>query len=366
VNTDFPLAGGTNNFASTVIPVYAHCSLQYDEDHIVLLGGNTWSQQNGQYDIPDVQIYNMETGEWKKGRDMPMARQRAGCIKAEINGRSGILVAGGFCHGNPDFDECDLLRLDSTMFYDWQNDSWEDLAAPLHENRDGLNIENIGGRILAYGGEFRGGPVTVIEEWDGSKWVNTDFPLAGGTNNFASTVIPVYAHCSLQYDEDHIVLLGGNTWSQQNGQYDIPDVQIYNMETGEWKKGRDMPMARQRAGCIKAEINGRSGILVAGGFCHGNPDFDECDLLRLDSTMFYDWQNDSWEDLAAPLHENRDGLNIENIGGRILAYGGEFRGGPVTVIEEWDGSKWVNTDFPLAGGTNNFASTVIPEDSYKC
>ena len=35
--------------------------------------------------------------------------------------RSGILVAGGFCHGNPDFDECDLLRLDSTMFYDWQN-----------------------------------------------------------------------------------------------------------------------------------------------------------------------------------------------------------------------------------------------------
>ncbi len=24
-------------------------------------------------------------------------------------------------------------------------------------------------RILAYGGEYRGGPVTVIEEWDGSK-----------------------------------------------------------------------------------------------------------------------------------------------------------------------------------------------------
>ena len=24
-------------------------------------------------------------------------------------------------------------------------------------------------RILAYGGEYRGGPVTVIEEWDGYK-----------------------------------------------------------------------------------------------------------------------------------------------------------------------------------------------------
>ena len=35
--------------------------------------------------------------------------------------------------------------------------------------RDGLNVANIGGRILAFGGEFRGGPVTVIEEFDGSR-----------------------------------------------------------------------------------------------------------------------------------------------------------------------------------------------------
>ena len=35
---------------------------------MIFSGGNTWSQQYGQYDIPDVQIYNMKTGEWKKGR----------------------------------------------------------------------------------------------------------------------------------------------------------------------------------------------------------------------------------------------------------------------------------------------------------
>jgi len=177
---------------------------------------------------------------------------------------------------------------------------------------------------------------------------------------------PVYAHCSIQYDDDHIALIGGNTWDQQVGMYDVPDIQIYNMRTGEWKKGRDMPIGRQRAGCIKTEVNGRSGILVAGGFCHGNPDFEECDLLRMDSTVFYDWENDSWEDLAAPLHENRDGLNVANIGGRILAFGGEFRGGPVTVIEEFDGSRWVDAEFSLSGGTANFASTVLPENSYRC
>ena len=35
---------------------------------IAFSGGNTWDQQVGMYDVPDIQIYNMRTGEWKKGR----------------------------------------------------------------------------------------------------------------------------------------------------------------------------------------------------------------------------------------------------------------------------------------------------------
>ncbi len=44
-------------------------------------------------------------------------------------------------------------------------DSWEDLAAPLMESRDGLKIANIGDKILAFGGEYRGRPVNGVEEW---------------------------------------------------------------------------------------------------------------------------------------------------------------------------------------------------------
>jgi len=175
----------------------------------------------------------------------------------------------------------------------------------------------------------------------------------------------VYAHCSVQYDEDHLAIIGGNTWSGSDGQYDVPDIQILNMKTGEWKRGADMPMARQRAGCIKTEVNGRSGILVAGGFCHGNPNFDECDLLRLETTVFYDWENDSWEDLAAPLLEPRDGLKIANIGGKILAFGGEFRGFPVKGVEEWTNGGWAPAHFDI-GDTKDFASTVIPSGYYNC
>lgn len=177
---------------------------------------------------------------------------------------------------------------------------------------------------------------------------------------------PVYAHCSVQYDEDHLALIGGNTWVEADGQYDVADIQILNMKTGEWKKGSDMPIGRQRAGCIKTEVNGRSGILVAGGFCHGNPNFEECDLLRMETTVFYDWENDSWEDLAAPLMEPRDGLHIQAIGGKILALGGELRGQPIKRVEEWTGTGWGSANFDLAEDTKDFATTVIPADIYLC
>ena len=60
-----------------------------------------------------------------------------------------------------------------------------------------------------------------------------DFKFGGQHQSLA--VIPWR---NLKYTLNLLIISGGNTWSQQYGQYDIPDVQIYNMNTGEWKKGR--------------------------------------------------------------------------------------------------------------------------------
>jgi len=174
----------------------------------------------------------------------------------------------------------------------------------------------------------------------------------------------VYAHCSLQFDEDHFVFMGGNTWDSE-GQYDIADVQVFNRKTGQWVRGMDMPIPRQGHGCIKTTHNGREGIMVAGGFCNGNPDHPDCYQLRIDQTIFYDFENDTWEELGA-LNHARDGLVLQNIAGEIYAIGGENRGRPVKIIEKWNGNSWDDTDMILLDDISAFAHVQVPAGSYKC
>jgi len=174
----------------------------------------------------------------------------------------------------------------------------------------------------------------------------------------------VYAHCSLQYDDDHFVFLGGNTWDSE-GQYDIPDVQKFNINTGEWVRGKDMPIPRQGHGCIKTTMNGREGIMVAGGFCNGNPDHPDCYQLRIDQTIFYDFESDEWTELA-PLNYARDGLVLQNIGGEIYAIGGENTGRPEKRIEKWNGSSWETTNMVLLDEVSAFAHVQVPATEYRC
>jgi len=174
----------------------------------------------------------------------------------------------------------------------------------------------------------------------------------------------VYSHCALQYDDDHYVFLGGNTYSSE-GQYDIADVQIYNFKTGQWKQGQDMPIPRQSLGCIKTTHNGREGILIAGGFCNNNPNYEGCNQLRISQTAFYDFQADSWE-VVGDLNQARDGLVLANIEGTIMAIGGEYRGGPIQQIEAWDGERWEDSGLSLIQGTSFFAHAQVPNNFYTC
>ncbi|XP_023341305.1 kelch-like protein 31 [Eurytemora carolleeae] len=173
----------------------------------------------------------------------------------------------------------------------------------------------------------------------------------------------VYSHCALQYDEDHFVFMGGNTWDS-NGQYDIADVQIFNYKTGQWTKGKDIPIPRQGHGCIKTTHNGRDGIMIAGGFCNGNPNHPDCYQLRLDSTMFYDFESDEWTELS-PLNNARDGLVLNNVEGTIMAIGGQYRGAPVEIIEKWNGDSWEES-ISLKDKVSSFANVQVKKTDYKC
>jgi len=174
----------------------------------------------------------------------------------------------------------------------------------------------------------------------------------------------VYSHCSLQYDDDHFVFMGGNTWDV-NGQYDIADVQIFNFRTGEWKRGQDMPIPRQGHGCIKTTHNGKEGIMVAGGFCNGNPAHESCYQLRINQTAFYDFGSDSWE-MLGDLNYARDGMILQDIGGDIYTIGGENTGQPVTHIEKFVNGAWEMANMDLLDKVSSFAHVQVPSTAYRC
>lgn len=177
---------------------------------------------------------------------------------------------------------------------------------------------------------------------------------------------PVYSHCSVMYD-NNLVIMGGNAFDLETGLYDVDEMKILNMDTMEWTMST-IPSPRQRFGCVKTEYNGKSGILISGGFCHGYAE-GSCDQQRLDDTHFYDWENKSWEDLGKPMSQARDGHVIKNIQGSLLAFGGDNKGMQINGVERWSrlDERWMYAGFDLAGfGTNNFAVVTIPEFTYIC
>jgi len=282
-----------------------------------------------------------------------------------INNKDQLVLCGG--KDIMESNDCNIIDLGSG---DWKEGACKMDLARTHASM----LTTFDGKVIISGGYSSNvgwlNEISMLTELDADSCTNQvtsnccRWESLGSINGNAT-----YDHCSLQYDNDNLLFIGGNTWDSILGQFDIPDVQIYNMNTGSWRRGQDMPIGRQRMGCIKTEINGRSGVLVTGGFCHGNPNYEECAQLRLKNTIFYDFENDSWEELAGgDLMEPRDGLTLGMVQGKLLAYGGQDIGKPVTNVEEWSfaDNRWLRTDLQLEDGVANFASTVIPETYYHC
>jgi len=271
---------------------------------------------------------------------------------------SDLLLCGG--KTTQEFDTCHRLQLGSSS---WRPES--DSCVLTSERSSARMFSTFDGKAVVSGGYSKSlgwmTDIEILEDYDADadsdscQWRTIgQIPGKG-----------VYAHCALQYDQDTFVFIGGNTWDSDGGQYDIADVHKLNIKTGEWTRGKDIPVPRQSHGCIKTTVNGKEGIMVAGGFCEGNLDYAECHQLRITSTVFYHFDDDTWEELA-PLNRARDGLTLQNVEGTIMAIGGEYRGTPVKEIEIWNGHKWEIADIKLLRGLSRFAFASLPSSMYQC
>jgi len=243
--------------------------------------------------------------------------------------------------------------------------NWKSGTCTLNRERTyAAMFTTFDGKVVVSGGySSKAGWLSDVQQLD-SYQSDCEANCCEWTNIGTIDGLGVYSHCALQYDENNYVFLGGNTYSVE-GQYDVADVQIFNIMTGEWRKGQDLPIPRQSHGCIKTTHKGREGIMVAGGFCNNNPNFEACQQLRISQTAFYDFENDTWE-VIGDLNYARDGLVLANIEGTIMAIGGEHRGAPKTEIEAWNGESWDIASISLLQGTSFFAHAQVSSDFYTC
>ena len=83
-----------------------HCQVQWDQDKLMVIGG----QRGGQY-RDETLFINVKTNELTNGPSLNIGRSEHACGEIEVNGKSYIIVSGGFNAGG----------LRSTEFLDKNN-----------------------------------------------------------------------------------------------------------------------------------------------------------------------------------------------------------------------------------------------------
>jgi len=290
----------------------------------------------------------------------------AGAPGGEIFGWSAALLSSGtkdeiFLCGGKITDEsrsCHTLALGGS--------SWKEERCQLPSQRYyAAMFSNTGGQVVVAGGYS--GRAGWLRDLDVLNSLNPSCDKDCCDWDASVATIPgrgVYAHCALEYDDDTMFIIGGNTWDSEVGQYDIPDVWKFTYSTKTWTQVQSLSIPRQSMGCIKTTYNGKEGIMVAGGYCHNNPEAS-CQQLRLSSTVFYDVAADTWIDLP-DLNEEREGLALMNIQGTVMAVGGSIRGELLDIVETWDGEKWSVSNMHLSSKRRSFAYVHVPQSAYTC
>jgi hypothetical protein len=276
------------------------------------------------------------------------------------NESGDIILCGGMAL--TESDECHMMELDSS--------TWRKGSCKLPTTMTHASMVSYDGSVIVSGGYSSN--IGWLDTVYRLQSIDTEQCKSNPDGCCSWESLPkmigkaVYSHCSVIY-ENNLVIMGGNSFdSESYGMEDVDEMKVLNMETMEWTL-KKIPSPRQRFGCVKTEHNGRSGIMISGGFCHSYAE-GSCDQLRLADTQFYDWENDSWEDLGKPLSSGpRDGHTLMTVQGDLLAFGGDYKGQQIDSVEKWNGDYWVSANFDLAGfGTNNYGVAEVPEFSYLC
>merc|ERR1719362_2133811 len=133
-------------------------------------------------------------------------------------------------------------------------------------------------------------------------------------------------------------------------------VMKLDVKTQKWYSLNRLTTGRRKHACVKANINGRPGLVVSGGAGPrgGN----------MTSVEFYDAKTGSWLTLPS-LQKGRRGHAMTVTKGKLVVAGGEGvgRGGKQFLddMEIFDGKKWVTSKQKLDRPRSGFSLLKIPK-----
>lgn len=266
---------------------------------VVALSGSTLLAA-GSDDAYDVQA-DLNSGAWVRGPNLPAARQDAAAVVLADR----VYVIGGFGPRSQ--------QMDTTLVWDPQVvatvpqdpaeqhagshlGSWT-YAAPIPEPVDHAAAATYGSHIFVAGGRIENLVTNKFWRYDvaNDSWVE-----------LPSMPVPRYGAVMQAY-QDKLYLIGGAV-SHGN---DERSIEVYDVTHGRWSLQQDaLPYGRTAMGSVL--INDRIALL-------GGRDDDERDLTSCD---LYDPLRNHWS-LCSALRMPRSDFGVSEIGGRLLAVGGE-------------------------------------------
>ncbi|XP_059085071.1 uncharacterized protein LOC131882056 [Tigriopus californicus] len=177
---------------------------------------------------------------------------------------------------------------------------WEPVGSPMNTFRGGSSINRMGRFLVATGGRGFPQPLNSIEV------LNTRNPKRWRTLSKLTMPSPTFDHCSVALNKTSIMVTGGVGQESQ--------AIILDLKGKKWNAMKPMKQPRRKHSCIKAKVNGRDGVIVAGGESDAIPD--------LASLEFYDMKEGNWLSLGR-MRQGRRFPGIMTLSGNLVVGGGE-------------------------------------------
>jgi len=239
-----------------------------------------------------------------------------------------------------------IYKPGSCYDYSLTGNSWEDTGARLTSFRRGATITKLGRYLMATGGLRQKRALNTVEVFDPKR------PKAGW-KKLSKLKMPaaVAEHCAVTLKGrrgKEVIVTGGK--GRENR------VMKLDVKTQKWYSLNRLTTGRRKHACVKANINGRPGLVVSGG---AGPKGG-----NMTSVEFYDAKTGAWLTLPS-LQKGRRGHAMTVTKGKLVVAGGEgvARGGRQYLddVEIFTGKRWVTSKQKLDRPRADFSLLKIPQ-----